>query len=31
MLKSLTDILETDEKESNKKGIKHVFMRLKFS
>jgi hypothetical protein len=29
MLKSLTDILEIDERESDKKGIKHVFVRLK--
>lgn len=31
MLKSLTDILEIDERESDKKGIKHVYVRLKFS
>ncbi len=31
MLKSLTDILEIDERESDKKGIKHVFVRLRFS
>lgn len=31
MLKSLTDILEIDERDSDKKGIKHVFVRLKFS
>lgn len=31
MLKSLTDILEIDEKESDKKGIKHVYVRLRFS
>jgi hypothetical protein len=31
MLKSLTDILEIDERESEKKGIKHVFVRLRFS
>lgn len=29
MLKSLTDILEIDERESDKKGIKHVFVKLK--
>lgn len=29
MLKSLTDILEIDERESDKKGIKHVYVRLK--
>ena len=29
MLKSLTEILEIDERESDKKGIKHVFVRLK--
>lgn len=31
MLKSLTDILEIDERESDKKGIKHVYVRLRFS
>ena len=31
MLKSLTDILEIDERESDKKGIKHVFVRLKLA
>jgi uncharacterized LabA/DUF88 family protein len=31
MLKSMSDILEIDERESDKKGIKHVFVRLKFS
>jgi uncharacterized LabA/DUF88 family protein len=31
MLKSLTDILEIDERDSEKKGIKHVFVRLRFS
>lgn len=31
MLKSLTDILEIDERESDKKGIKHVFVRLKYN
>ena len=29
MLKSLTDILEIDERDSDKKGIKHVYVRLK--
>jgi hypothetical protein len=29
MMKSLTDILEIDERESEKRGIKHVFVRLK--
>ncbi|HEX8561388.1 MAG TPA: NYN domain-containing protein [Flavobacterium sp.] len=29
MMKSLTDILEIDERDSDKKGIKHVFVRLK--
>ncbi|HEX8269032.1 MAG TPA: NYN domain-containing protein [Flavobacterium sp.] len=28
MMKSMTDILEIDERESDKKGIKHVFVRL---
>jgi uncharacterized LabA/DUF88 family protein len=31
MLKSMTDILEIDERESDKKGIKHVYVRLRFS
>jgi len=31
MLKSLKDIIEIDERESDKKGIKHVFVRLKLS
>lgn len=31
MLKSLTDILEIHERESDKKGIKHVYVRLRFS
>ncbi|MFY0483553.1 NYN domain-containing protein [Flavobacterium sp. PLA-1-15] len=31
MLKSLTDILEIDERESDKRNIKHVFVRLRFS
>ena len=31
MLKSLMDILEIDERESEKKGIKHVYVRLRFS
>mgnify|MGYP003408145129 CR=1 FL=1 len=31
MLKSLTDILEIDERESDKRNIKHVFVRLIFS
>ena len=31
MLKTLTDILEIDERESDKKGIKHVFVRLRYS
>ena len=31
MLKTLTDILEIDERESDKKGIKHVYVRLRFS
>lgn len=30
MLKSLTDILEIDERDSDKKGIKHVFVRLRY-
>jgi uncharacterized LabA/DUF88 family protein len=31
MLKSLKDILEIDERESDKKGIKHVYVRLRFT
>jgi uncharacterized LabA/DUF88 family protein len=31
MLKSLTEILEIDERESDKKGIKHVFVRLRYT
>jgi len=31
MLKSLTDILEIDERDSDKKGIKHVYVRLRFT
>jgi uncharacterized LabA/DUF88 family protein len=31
MLKSLTDFLEIDERESDKKGIKHVYVRLRYS
>jgi uncharacterized LabA/DUF88 family protein len=31
MLKSLTDILDIDERDSDKKGIKHVYVRLRFS
>lgn len=31
MMKSMTDILEIDERESEKKGIKHVFVKLKYS
>lgn len=31
LLKSLTDILEIDERESDKKGIKHVYVRLRFT
>ena len=31
LLKSLTDILEIDERDSDKKGIKHVYVRLKFN
>ena len=31
MLKSLTDILEIDERDSDKKGIKHVFVKLRLS
>lgn len=30
-LKSLSDILEIDERDSEKKGIKHVYVRLRFS
>ncbi|MCX6171763.1 MAG: NYN domain-containing protein [Flavobacterium sp.] len=31
MLKSLKEIIEIDERESDKKGIKHVYVRLKLS
>lgn len=31
MLKSLTEILEIDERDSDKKGIKHVYVRLKMN
>lgn len=31
MLKSLTDILEIDERDSDKKGIKHNYVRLRYS
>ncbi len=31
MLKSLSDILEIDERDSDKRGIKHVFVRLRLS
>jgi uncharacterized LabA/DUF88 family protein len=31
MLKSLNDILEIDERDSDKKGIKHVYVRLRYS
>ena len=31
MLKSMNDIIETDERESDKKGIKNVFVRMRFS
>jgi uncharacterized LabA/DUF88 family protein len=31
MLKSLKDIIEIDERDSDKKGIKHVYVRLKLS
>lgn len=31
MLKSMADILEIDERESDKKGIKHVFVRLRYT
>jgi uncharacterized LabA/DUF88 family protein len=31
MLKSMSDILEIDERESDKKGIKYVFVRLRFN
>lgn len=31
MLKSLTNILEIDERDSDKKGIKHVYVKLRFS
>jgi NYN domain/OST-HTH/LOTUS domain len=31
MLKSMTDVLEIDERDSDKKGVKHVFVRLRFA
>jgi len=31
LLKSLTDILEIDERDSDKKGIKHVYVRLRYT
>lgn len=31
MMKSMTAILEIDERESEKKGIKHVYVKLKYS
>jgi hypothetical protein len=31
MMKSMTDILQIDERDSEKKGIKHVFVKLKYS
>ncbi len=31
MLKSMNDILEIDERDSDKKGIKHVYVRMRFS
>jgi uncharacterized LabA/DUF88 family protein len=31
MMKSLTDILEIDERDSDKKGIKHVYVRLRLT
>jgi uncharacterized LabA/DUF88 family protein len=31
MFKSLTDILEIDERDSDKKGIKHVYVRLRYT
>ena len=31
MLKSMTEIIEIDERESDKKGIKHVYVRLKLT
>lgn len=31
MLKSMSDILEIDERDSDKKGIKHVYVRMRFS
>lgn len=31
LLKSLSDILEIDERDSEKRGIKHVYVRLRFS
>jgi uncharacterized LabA/DUF88 family protein len=31
MMKSMTDVLEIDERDSEKKGIKHVYVKLKYS
>ena len=31
MMKSMTDILEIDERESEKKGIKYVYVKLKYN
>ena len=31
MLKSMNDIVEIDERDSDKKGIKHVYVRMRFS
>ena len=31
MMKSMTDILQIDERDSEKKGIKHVYVKLKYS
>ena len=31
LLKSLTDILEIDERDSDKRGIKHVYVRLRYT
>ncbi len=31
MLKSMSEILEIDERDSDKKGIKHVFVRLRYT
>ncbi|WP_396178935.1 NYN domain-containing protein [Flavobacterium sp.] len=31
MMKSMTDILQIDERDSEKKGIKHVFVKLRYS